>query len=178
MRIPRVDKVREIDTDKLSCPHASLASHGLVGNFEYRDFRDVTWEDANRILSFEEELVLRIENSRDPNAAYEEIMDELYEDDEGILGLDVGVAAVVLSLSAAGCIPFTSCNGGFFGDHHKEYYPLVGFYARPTVVPILMKAAIEADVSVTSDEGAAFVFSDNVNSMLCFARSLLRITPH
>jgi hypothetical protein len=168
---PRVDKVREIKIAHLWWPERRQA--GLGGNNEYRDFRDVSWEDANRILTFEEDLVNRIEDSDDPDAAYQEALDELYEDDEGLLGLDIGVAGVVLSLSVAGCIPFTSCNGGVYGDYHREHYPLVGCYARPNVIPALLEAATEADSSVTSDS-AVFVFSDNIRSMLTFARSLLK----
>lgn len=170
--LPKVDKVREIKIDELWWPDKRQASRGLGGNLEYRDLRDQSWEDANRILTFEEELVHRIEDSADPEATYEEILDELYDDDEGLLRLDIGVAGVVLSLSVAGCIPFTSCNGGIYGGHHHEHYPLVGFYMRPEFAPMLLKAATKADTSVTSD-GVVFVFSDNVKSMIRFARSLL-----
>lgn len=169
---PRVDKVREIKIGQLWWPEKRQATRGLGGNNEYRDFRGFSWEDANRILTLEEDLVNRIEESDDPNEAYQEALDELYEDDEGLLGLDIGVAGVVLSLSVAGCIPFTSCNGGVYGGHHREHYPLVGFYARPNVIPELLKAATEADVSITSD-GVVFVFSDNVRCMIRFARALL-----
>lgn len=171
--LPKVDKVREIKIDELWWPDKRQASSGLGGNLEYRDLRDQSWEDANRILTFEEDLVHRIEDSADPEAMYEEILDELYDDDEGLLRLDLGVTGVVLSLSVAGCIPFTSCNGGVYGGYHREYYPLVGFYTRRRVVPILLKAATEADIGITSD-GVAFVYSDRVKDMLAFARFLLR----
>lgn len=171
--LPKVDKVREIKIDELWWPDKRQAARGLAGNKEYRDFRGFAWEDADRILTFEEDLVNRIENSGDPDGTYQEALDELYEDDEGLLGIDIGVAGVVLSLSVAGCIPFTSCNGGVYGDHHREHYLLVGFYAHPRVVPILLKAAIEADIGLTG-KGEVFAYSDTVRSMLTFARSLLK----
>lgn len=172
---PRVDKVREIKIDQLWWPEKRQAARGLGGNNEYRDFRGFSWEDADRILTFEEDLVNRIEDSDDTDDAYQEALDELYEDDEGLLGLDIGVAGVVLSLSVAGCIPFTSCNGGVYGDYHREHYPLVGFYTRPKTAPTLLKASAEADISITSD-GVVFAFSDNVRSMVSFARSLLELS--
>lgn len=172
--IPKVDKVREINIDELWWPDHRQASRGLGGNKEYVDFRGFSWEDADRLLTFEEELVDRIDNSGDPDTTYEEVLEELYDDDEGLLGLDIGVAGVVLSLSVAKCIPFASCNGGFYGGHHREHYPLVGFYARRRVAPILLKAATEADIGITSD-GEVFAYSDRVGDMLTFARSLLRL---
>jgi hypothetical protein len=57
---------------------------------------------------FEEELE-GIDYSGDPHTSYEEVLDELYEGDEGLMGLDIGVAGVALSLSVATCILFTSC---------------------------------------------------------------------
>ena len=57
------------------------------------------------------------------------IENELYDGDD-LRGLDIGVASAVAALSAARCIPFTSCNAGTFGGSHAETYPLVGSFAR------------------------------------------------
>jgi len=171
---PRVEIVRNIDLRKLAWPSNSQASSGLAGNKEYVDFRGLEWSDADRILRLEEELVDEIDSSNDRYITYERIIDELYDEDEGLLGLDLGVAGAVASISVVHCIPFTSCNGGFYGGHHREYYPLVGFYARPKVVPLLLEAANEADIGLTSEE-EVFAYSDNVKNMLSFARSLLRL---
>ena len=171
---PRVEIVRNIDLRKLAWPSNSQASSGLGGNKEYVDFRGLSWSDADRILTLEEELVDEIDSSNDCQGTYERIIDELYDEDEGLLGLDLGVAGVVASLSVVHCIPFTSCNGGFYGGHHPEYYPLVGFYARPKVVPGLLQAATEADIGLTNEE-EVFAYSDNVRNMIGFARSLLRL---
>jgi hypothetical protein len=171
---PRVEIVRHVDLRKLAWPSNSQARSGLGGNKEYVDLRGVDWSDADRILTLEEELTDEIDSSNDRQATYERIIEELYDEDEGLLGLDLGVAGVVASLSVVHCIPFTSCNGGFYGGHHPEYYPLVGFYARPKVVPILLIAATEADIGLTNEEGV-FAYSDNVENMLSFARSLLRV---
>jgi hypothetical protein len=172
--IPLVEIVREVNLSKLGWPDNSQASRVLGCNKNYVDFRDFSWEDAQRILSFECSLVSRIEDSDDPQAIYEEVVDELYDDDEGLLGLDNGIAAVVVSLSAAKCVPFTSCNGGFYGGHHLEYYPLVAFYARSQVVPALLDAATRANVGLTS-ESEIYVYSDKVTNMMAFVRALINI---
>jgi len=124
----QVEIVRKIDLSNLAWPSSSQASRGLCGNKEYVDFRGYSWTDANRVVTLEEEFIDQIENSNDPQTVYERIVDELYDEDEGLLGLDLGIAGVVVALSAAGCVPFASCNGGVYGGHHHEHHPLVGFF--------------------------------------------------
>jgi hypothetical protein len=173
---PTVSSVRSIDPSALVWPSEREASEGLrCDNHSYIDFRGFSWNDARRILAFEEELVNRIKAAEDPEAARNEIMDELYEDDEGLFGMDIGVASAVVALSAGECIPFTSCNGGYYGDHHLEHYPLVGCYVRPDKISSLMNAAIEADVSMTNDEnGAVFVYTSEISGIVAFARSMIK----
>jgi len=91
-RSPKVDKVREIDVDNLWWPTVEQAGQRLGGNLQYTDFRDLSWEEANGILTFEEELLVRINESDDPDTTHDEILDELCEDPEGLFGLDLGVA--------------------------------------------------------------------------------------
>lgn len=176
-RKPTVSSERSIDPSTLVWPSEREASGGLrCDNHSYLDFRGFSWNDARRILAFEEELVNRIKATEDPEAARDEIMDELYEDDdEGLFGMDIGVASAVVALSAAGCIPFTSCNGGYYGDYHLEHYPLIGCYIRPDKISSLLNAAIEADVSITNDEsGAVFVYTSEISGIVAFARSMIK----
>ncbi len=58
------------------------------------------------------------------------IVGGLYESDEGLFGLDIGVASAVIALSAARCIPCSSCNGGAYGGSHQERHPVIAFYAE------------------------------------------------
>jgi hypothetical protein len=62
---------------------------------------------------------------------YEIITEELYENESWLFGLDIGVASTVIALSAARCVPFSSCNGGAYGGSHHEFHLVVAFYARP-----------------------------------------------
>jgi hypothetical protein len=136
-----VDIERAVDVSLLGWPGRGDASHdaGLAGNREYSDLRGFSWAAAQRACDFEDELVDRVENSADAADEIAAIDDELYELEESDLcGLDLGVATLVIALSAARCVPCSSCNAGAYdGAHHQEKYPLVAFYARPAQIPLL-----------------------------------------
>ena len=117
----------------------------------------------------------RIKASDDPEVEYDEIADELYEDDEGLYGLDLGVAGAVAALSAARCIPFSSCNGGAFGGRHLELYPLVAFYAREAHLQALLTAAEEAGCGLENgNNGCLVVFAGDVEALPNFATALIK----
>jgi hypothetical protein len=167
---------RTVDAEALAWPESDMCEDdcNLDCNREYRDLRGASWEDASRVLALEESLLERLKSADDLATTLDSISDELYEDDEGLWGLDIGVASTVMSLSAAGCIPSTSCNGGCFGDHHHESYPLVSFYAKPAWVPYLLAAAEEAKVGlINEDSGSILVYADNISSMMLFASTLI-----
>jgi hypothetical protein len=78
-------------------------------------------------------------------------------------------------LSAAHCIPFTSCNAGTFGGGHAELYPLVGFFARTQAVAPLLQAAGEARVGLENhDNGCLVVYASDVRNLRLFAASIMR----
>jgi hypothetical protein len=101
------------------------------------------------------------------------IEDELYEDPEGLLRLDLGVASCVASLSAMGCIPASSCNGGAFGGHHLEAYPLVTFLSDRVIAGKVMRFAEVAELGLTQEDGYLVIYGDDVRKMLLFARLAL-----
>jgi hypothetical protein len=123
---------------------------------------------------FEESLLERLKSTDDLAATLDIIKDELYEDDEGLWGLDIGVASSVIALSAARCIPCTSCNGGCFGDRHHEGYPLVSFYTMPAWIPYLLETAEEAGVGLINEEsGSILVYANDISRMMSFASALI-----
>lgn len=167
---------RIVDVELLAWPEPDMCEDdcNLDCNRDYRDMRGASWTDATRVLALEESLLERLKTADDLAAALDSISDELYEDDEGLWGLDIGVASAVIALSAAGCIPSTSCNGGCFGDHHHESYPLVSFYAKPAWVPNLLAAAEEAKIGlINEDSGSILVYASNISSMMLFAINLI-----
>lgn len=146
----------------------------LGGNRQFANMNGLSWREAIEIFEVETELIARIEQSSDPEQEYSAIEDELYGSDD-VLGLDIGVASAVAALSAARCIPFTSCNAGTFGGDHAETYPLVGFFARPQQVDLLLRAAIEARVGLENgDRGCLVVYATDVRNLRMFAAALIR----
>jgi len=166
---------RVIDRNYLRWPERGEAGaeRNLGCNREYQDLRGFSWRDAERVAKFESQLISRLEAVTNAEEEYEEIIDELYEDDEGLFGLDIGVAAVVVGLSAAGCIPCTSCNAGAYGGTHHEQYPLVAFFAKPTHIALLLQCAEETCVGLENDEsGIIIVYAKDIRDMLAFATAL------
>jgi len=169
--------LREIDFDTLWWPTAGeLASRRiLAGNQAYDDLTWLSWKDVARLLDLEKRFIERIDSSATPSEEMTAIEDELYEDPEGLLGLDLGVAACVASLSAMGCIPASSCNGGAFGGTHLEVYPLVTFLADRTSAGKALTVAEGAGLGLTQEEGYLVLYGDNVRKMLWFSAIALDI---
>lgn len=166
---------RQVDPKALGWPSDSQASSGFWCNHSYEDLRGLSWQEARETLETERSLMLRINDSEDAVATMDEIADEFYED-PGLdpYGLDVGVASTVVALSALGCVPLSSCNGGCYGDFHHESYPLVVFCAKPIHVPDLIKAATTADVDLKNDaDGMLIVHTDDIVRLSEFARALI-----
>ncbi len=168
-----VEIVREVDRGSLGWPEPGEAQDetGLGCNRAYIDLRRMSWTEARRAAELERQLIERIESASDPAAEYEAIEDELFEDDVGLYGLDLGVAGVVIALSAAGCVPFASCNAGAFGGRHHESYPLIVFYARAEAVDDLLAAAEEAEIGLGGGEWLQ-VYTDDIRKMTRFATAL------
>ena len=125
----------KINTSALFWPEPGAASgQSCLGcNRAYQDLRRLPSSEAKHVIALEQELVAAIEAAEYPEEAYDAIEEELYEDPDGIYGLDLGVAGAVIALSAGRRIPFSSCNAGAFDAHHHEVYPVIAFYARPRI---------------------------------------------
>jgi hypothetical protein len=117
------------------------------------------WGEARRVFTLESDLIDRIEKATDIDAESESIEDYLYRRAENLHGLDLGIASTVICLSAARCVPFTSCNGGAFGGRHQEAYPLAAFFARSRTTEQILVSAGEADIGLENGPGGAFAAS-------------------
>lgn len=169
--------IRAVDPKRVGWPRRGEAGHdsALGGNRHYADLRRLSWADATRILAAERELIGRIEAAEDAEAECDLIEDELYESDEGLLGLDLGVASTVVALSAAGCVPFSSCNGAAFGGAHKEAYPLIAFFARPRAAALLLKLGEETGVGLENgDNGCLIAYANDIRRLLNLAAAIIR----
>lgn len=172
-----VEVERNVLTEQLGWPEPGAAStdSGLGLNRSYADLRRLPWSEAKRVYALEEKLIARIEASDDPDEEYKIIEDELYADPEGIYALDIGIASTVVALSAARCVPFSSCNAGAFGDSHHEQYPVVAFYARPEMVVLLLECAEASGVGLRNEDGGGLVvYSADIRHMRAFAQALIQ----
>jgi len=156
-------------------PGEALDDGGLGCNREYADLRRLPWSEARRVYELETALIARMEVSEDPEQEWAVIEDELYDEpDEHLYGLDLAVASTVVALSAARCIPFSSCNAGAFGGDHHELYPLVAFYARPVVHDLLVSCAAAANVGLEIGQLRAVVaYADDIRALRHFAMQLI-----
>jgi hypothetical protein len=170
-----LDVVRNARPKRLFWPARRAAQEDgyLGGNHRYLALVKLSWLELEDILKFECELMERVGSATDPADEEDVVYDELLEEDVGLQGLDIGVASAVVALSAAGCIPFSSCNGGAFGREHFEDYPLVAFYARAAALPLLLECAEHARVGlINGDEGELVLHADRIEKMVGFARAV------
>lgn len=155
--------------DELNDPDATLA-----GNHQYQDLRDATWGQVTAIAERERAYIDRIVTAERPQQEAELLLGELDDaadenDEYPLLGLDLGVAAAVIALSAMGQIPAASCNGGAFGGVHRGEHPYVAFYARPSSVELLVDLAREAGAGMSDRHGLALLYGQTVFALQAFA---------
>ncbi len=162
---------------------ADAGQDGEVGNRQYRDLRSCSWDEAESALALEERALrkgspfttlapfLIDEGEYDPDDDDDELA--LLEAEEPWHCLDVGVAAAVMALSAADCLPGTSCNGQ---PGHAEVHPLVVFRSVPERISVLLACAKEAKCGLINNEnwpGTLILYADEIGPMVAFARHLL-----
>jgi hypothetical protein len=167
---------RNVGAGGLRWPEGDEADddRGLGCNREYCDLRDLEWIDAEEVFASESELISRIETAEDPERAYEDIDEESYEEPERLMGLDIGVASLVVALSAAGCVPFSSCNAGAFGGSHREWHPVVVFCARKAAIGPLLECAERAGAGLIRDEsGHLIAYANDIRKMRLFTRAVM-----
>ena len=171
-----VDMKREIHVGAMGWPSEEEAGNERIlgGNLGYCDLRGFSWEEASATGNKEEELIERILQAEDPETELELIDDELYEDDIGLYGLDIGVASAVVGLSAAGCVPCCSCNGGAFGGFHKEDYPLIAFFAPTQMTDLLLECAGTAGLGLeNSEHGTLLAYANDIEKIRAFGQLLI-----
>lgn len=144
----------------------------LGGNQLYQDIRGASWDDVRAMLRLETGLIEKIAAAEDPAAAEEDFYEtrDLDQDfADGIHGLDVGVAAAAMALSALGATPFISCNAGSFGGTHVARFPYVAFYLSKAPIETLLLIAERAGVGLDAQEGAGRLYARSVLDLLKFA---------
>jgi hypothetical protein len=178
-----VEVVRDLDPNalhELGEDHAKDAADSgyLAGNSMYSDLRGFGWTDVELAISFEQKVVDRLSQADDLEAAIADWDEERFlatEPAGDLWGLDVGVAAATIALSAQGAAPVGSCNAGGFGGLHQASYPYVAFFAPRRVAGEIMALAEIAQVGLVSGaEGLAVLFGKTDLDLMKFARLSLQ----
>jgi len=167
---------RSVDLNALGWPERGTAGEdGLRCNRSYIDPRGLSWAQSQAVLALDRRFLNILQSEGDFDSSFDQVkneLEELYDEgDEGLLGLDLGVASSVVALSAARCIPFSSCNGGAFGDHHQEAFPLVSFFVKPAWVSLLLEIATTANVGLYNSGDGLVVYGE-ILDMLSFAGNM------
>jgi len=172
-----VELSRQMRLAELGWPEPGEAANerGLGCNRAYMDLRRPSWTEARKVLADEAQFIARIENAEDPGEEHSIIEEEYDESGVALQGLDIGVASTVVALSAARCVPFSSCNAGTFGGNHYEVYPVVAFYAKPETANLLLAIATEVDIGMgNGGSGCLVLFSDDIRKFPMFAVAMIR----
>lgn len=152
-------------------------SEFLDGNRQYdRTILDATWDDAAEALSVEHSLVRSADQHADSGQQFDAAVDGDLEDWQAMAlwGLDAGVAAAVLGLSAAGCIPTTSCRGHSGDAREGTDFPRLRFYADRERSRLVRDAALRTECGFGGDPGGpCAVWSRSIEEMLAFAEQLI-----
>jgi hypothetical protein len=168
---------RQMRVSVLSWPEAGEAASesGLGCNRAYIDLRRLSWTEARRVLAEEANVITGIEKAENAENEYSLIEEESYESEVDLYGLDIGVASTVVALSAARCVPFSSCNAGAFGGTHHENHPVIAFYAKPKTADLLLVIATEVNVGIENGAyGCVVVFSNDIRKFPRFADAMIR----
>ncbi len=170
-----LDIRQDVNRAKLRWPSESDCDddNHLGLNQSYIDLRGFSFSDVHDIIEIEKEF----KNSLVKGGDYEDCLEVFFEEVDSrvapeLSGLDPGIASSVVALSALGCVPFTSCNGGEFGGTHPEKMPLVGFFVPLDHVPGLIGAARASHVGLVNDVagmGALILFSARTPDLQTFS---------
>ncbi|HEX8901572.1 hypothetical protein [Vitreimonas sp.] len=151
----------------------------LEGNHFYQDLRLISWDQVDAAIALERGLLKIFEDAPTEDAARQAIdscLANAHNSDPllaPLCDLDIGVASCVMALSAADCIPFTSCNGGALGGLHSSSYPVVAFFMRPAHAPILLACAERARIGLKPYETGRFqAYADDLYKLIHFACEL------
>lgn len=172
---------QDLDGVALAWPEKPDADE-LEGNHFYQDMRGFGWNDVRATIAIERKLISDFEAAATDadGLAYITAVREMRLSGDGdpwendpLGGLDPGICSTVKALSAAGCIPYYSCNGGSFGDHHAGTCPVVAFFMRAEFKATLIDCAVRSGVGVRTHEGRVQVYSRELASMIDFAQALM-----
>lgn len=173
-----VEIFREVDPAhlaELSPAEADEAADNefLAGNQMYSDMRGFTWADVAGAIAIENAAIFRMQHADDLDTEaelWDEERQQASEPENELWGLDIGVAAATVALSALGAIPVGSCNAGGFGGCHQASHPYVAFFVSAVVAISILEIATAADVGlIVGTDGIARLFGRTDLDLIRFA---------
>lgn len=152
------------------------AEDGICLNLQYFDYRGVPIEEAIEGVEEEAQLLADIGEAGWDTDEAEAVIEENMEAMGLTASLDPGVAGLVLTISALGGTPISSCNGGLVGiTSHQSDVPHVLFTAPPEIMDKIIPAAMATEVGLIFNEGYAEAFADHLPNLHRLARLLLEL---
>lgn len=153
------------------------AEDGICLNHFYVDYRGVPMDEAVECIEEEAQLLADLAKAGWDTDEAEEVVEE----NMGAMGLtsslDPGVAGLVLTISALGGTPISSCNGGVVGiSPHRSDVPHILFTAPPEAMDRIIPAAKATEVGLIFNEGYAEAFVDHLPNFHRLARKLLGLS--
>lgn len=172
--VPGID----VDRDTLDWPYrGEAASDDFCGNQSYRDLRGLGWRQFQAALARERATIAEYEAMDPEDRRYAE--EEWPDDDrriQDLMGLEIGVASLGIAISAAGGIPFSSCNGSaFYSEGHLEPVPVVGFFWPLVNLHVLEECIIATRTQLWSNKrGRIVVSAEYITRMIDLAEEIYR----
>ena len=153
----------------------------LDGNREFEPaITESDWNDAVEALEVEAARIAAAGAGAATPAAFEELADGDLEDWEmiAVQWLDVGVAAAVMALNAAGCLTSTSCRGHQGLASADRDYPRIRVYAERAHGSLVRDAAIATGCGLDIDgDGIGLLWAPSVVETMGLARELIAMRP-
>lgn len=156
----------------------SSSEDGIDLNHVYADYRGVSIDEAVECVEEEAQLLADLAKAGWDTKKAEEVVEENMSAMGLTSYLDPGVAGLVMTLSARGGTPISSCNGGFVGtSEHTSDVPNILFTASPDTMDRIIPRAMVSDVGLIFNEGYAEAFVDHLPNFHRLARKLLDLPP-
>lgn len=161
---------------------AAVEAAGFAdGNWEYdASYAQSSWDDAVEAAEVEAGLIATADARSATPAQFDELIDDELEDWQisALGGLDVGVAAAVYALNAAGCVTTTSCRGhpGKYASAGRDF-PRVRFLTDAARAELVRAAAGASGCAFGVEPPIAEVFARTVTEMMAFVNHMLAARP-
>ncbi|MGW0590946.1 hypothetical protein [Streptosporangium sp. NPDC002607] len=152
-------------------------------NRDYAPLYDVTWDEAEGALEIERDALDRAYQAHDAEGfeeTLETVVNDAYENEDDsfawhIGGIDLGVAALVMAIVAAGGTTYTACRGRAPGSLHLQQHPHVGVILDADRAALISQFVLETGCCLYSEkEGHLAIGAPSVEHCHRLAHLIIR----